>query len=150
MSTHVEGPLFRIGIDLGGTKIEGLVARARWFHPGAAARVHASPRLRRPPSRPSRALVSGLEQQAGRRARTVGIGMPGTISPATGLVKNANSAWLNGQPLAEDLEARLRRPVRLANDANCFALSEASDGAAANAAASSASSSGRVREAAWW
>jgi fructokinase len=62
---------------------------------------------------------------------TVGIGMPGVISPATGLVKNANSTWLNGRPLAEDLASRLGRPVRLANDANCFALSEATDGAAA-------------------
>ena len=62
---------------------------------------------------------------------TVGIGMPGVVSPATGLVKNANSTWLNGRPLSEDLAARLGRPVRLANDANCFALSEATDGAAA-------------------
>ena len=60
---------------------------------------------------------------------TVGVGIPGTLSPATGLVKNANSTWLIGRPLDRDLEARLRRPVRIANDANCFALSEASDGA---------------------
>ena len=69
----------------------------------------------------------------GERA-SVGIGMPGAISPATGLVKNANSTWLNGQPLSEDLSALLGRPLRFANDANCFALSEASDGAAAGAA----------------
>ena len=78
------------------------------------------------------ALVAEAEHAIGH-ACTVGIGMPGTISPATGLVKNANSTWLNGRPLHEDLEARLDRPVRLANDANCFALSEASDGAAAGA-----------------
>ena len=66
-------------------------------------------------------------------AGTVGVGMPGTISPATGLVKNANSTWLNGRPLHPDLERALDRPVRLANDANCFALSEATDGAAAGA-----------------
>ena len=62
---------------------------------------------------------------------TVGVGMPGVVSPATGLVKNANSTWLNGRPLSEDLAARMGRPVRLANDANCFALSEATDCAAA-------------------
>jgi fructokinase len=61
------------------------------------------------------------------------MGIPGTISPATGRVKNANSTWLNGRPLREDLEARLGRPLRCANDANCMALSEASDGAAAGA-----------------
>jgi fructokinase len=63
----------------------------------------------------------------------VGVGIPGTISPASGVVKNANSTWLNGRPLDRDLELVLERPVRLANDANCFALSEATDGAAAAA-----------------
>jgi fructokinase len=77
-------------------------------------------------------LVTDIEAAIGCTA-PVGIGMPGAISPATGLVKNANSTWLNGQPFAEDLAALLARPVRLANDANCFALSEASDGAAAGA-----------------
>src|SRR3546814_6562699 len=70
---------------------------------------------------------------ARRAAVPVGIGIPGTISPATGLVKNANSTWLNGRTLAADLRAALRRPVRIANDANCLALSEATDGAAAGA-----------------
>ena len=74
-------------------------------------------------------LVAQAEAVVGRS--TVGVGMPGVVSPATGLVKNANSTWLNGRPLSEDLAARLERPVRLANDANCFALSEATDGAAA-------------------
>jgi fructokinase len=78
------------------------------------------------------ALVEGLEAELGTRG-TVGIGMPGTLSPATGLVKNANSVWLNGRTLDRDLEARMGRPLRFANDANCFALSEAVDGAAADA-----------------
>ncbi len=73
-------------------------------------------------------MVEDLESTLGAQA-TVGVGMPGAISPATGLVKNANSVWLIGQPLDRDLSTRLRRPVRLANDANCFALSEATDGA---------------------
>jgi fructokinase len=73
-------------------------------------------------------VVEDLEQALGARA-TVGVGIPGSLSPATGMVKNANSVWLIGQPLDRDLSARLRREVRLANDANCFALSEATDGA---------------------
>ena len=77
-------------------------------------------------------LVRYIEDRVDVRG-SVGVGMPGTISPATGLVKNANSTWLNGQPLAEDLPRLLERPVRFANDANCFALSEATDGAAAGA-----------------
>src|SRR5438046_10545075 len=74
--------------------------------------------------------VRELEQAAGGTG-TVGVGIPGTVVPRTGLVKNANSTWLNGRPLGHDLEERLGRPVRLMNDANCFALSEATDGAAA-------------------
>jgi len=77
-------------------------------------------------------LVRSLEEATGSQG-TVGIGHPGTISPATGLIKNANSVVLNGRPLDEDLSAALGRPVRLANDADCFALSEATDGAAAGA-----------------
>jgi fructokinase len=73
-------------------------------------------------------LVAALEAEAGARG-SVGVGIPGVVSRTTGLVKNANSTWLNGRPLGSDLEARLARPVRLANDANCFALSEAVDGA---------------------
>jgi fructokinase len=79
-------------------------------------------------------LVEDLERDLGGRA-AVGVGMPGTISPATGLVKNANSVWLNGRALAEDLGRLVPRPLRFANDANCFALSEAVDGAAAGAGA---------------
>jgi fructokinase len=121
----------RIGVDLGGTKIEAIAladdgavrARRRVATPrdDYGATLHAVT-----------ALVLELEREAGDHA-TVGVGMPGAISPATGLVKNANSVWLNGRPLAEDLARRLPRPLRLANDANCFALSEASDGAAAGA-----------------
>jgi fructokinase len=75
-------------------------------------------------------LVDAIEGGLGGRA-SVGIGIPGTIVPRTGLVKNANSTWLIGRPLQRDIEAALARPVRFANDANCFALSEAIDGAAA-------------------
>ena len=123
----------RIGIDLGGTKIEAAVladdgsVRAR--------RRVATPRDDYPATlRSIAALVEDLEAEMGSAA-VVGVGMPGTISPATGLVKNANSVWLNGHPLAEDLRRVLPRPLRFANDANCFALSEAVDGAAAGAGA---------------
>ncbi len=77
-------------------------------------------------------IVADLERAAGARG-TVGVGIPGTLSPDTGLVKNANSTWLLGRPLKTDLENALGREVRLANDANCFAVSEAADGAAAGA-----------------
>ena len=76
-------------------------------------------------------LVQYLDHESGSRG-SVGVGMPGIVSPATGLVKNANSVCLNGRPLNHDLERALARPVRIENDANCFALSEASDGAASN------------------
>ena len=123
----------RIGIDLGGTKIEAAVladdgtVRAR--------RRVATPRDDYAATlRSISALVEDLEREMGAAA-VVGVGMPGTISPATGLVKNANSVWLNGRALAEDLRRVLPRPLRFANDANCFALSEAVDGAAAGAGA---------------
>ncbi len=77
-------------------------------------------------------LVAAVERDVGEQG-SIGVGMPGAISPATHLVKNANSTWLNGQHLAEDLPALLGRAVRFANDANCFALSEAHDGAGAGA-----------------
>ena len=77
-------------------------------------------------------VVNELEGRVGGRG-TVGVGIPGAISPATGLVKNANSVWLIGRPLVEDLTSALGRPVRVSNDANCFAISEATDGAAAGA-----------------
>ena len=121
----------RIGIDLGGTKIEGVVL-------APDGRVAAGRRIATPREdyggtvRAVAGLVAALEADTGARG-TVGVGAPGAISRATGVVKNANSTWLNGRPLHLDLEAALGRPVRLANDANCFALSEACDGAAAGA-----------------
>jgi len=121
----------RIGLDLGGTKIEGValgddgaqLARRRVATPrhDYAATLEAMV-----------GLVRDLEAATGARG-SVGVGMPGALSPATGLVKNANSTWLIGQPLDHDLSGLLGRPVRFANDANCFALSEAVDGAAAGA-----------------
>jgi fructokinase len=118
----------RIGIDLGGTKIEIIALDA-----GGAERHRE--RIPTPDDYESvigaiRGLVEATEARLGARA-TVGIGMPGCISPATGLVKGANSTFLNGMPFDRDLAAALGRPVRVMNDANCFALSEAADGAAA-------------------
>ncbi len=122
----------RIGIDVGGTKIEGL-ALGDDGAPLGRQRV-ATPRDDYTGTVDAVALVvHGLERETGQRG-SVGVGIPGVVSPATGLVKNANSTWLIGRPLADDLGARLDRPVRLANDANCFALSEAVDGAGAGAA----------------
>jgi fructokinase len=122
----------RIGIDLGGTKIEGIVLDG-----------DGRERVRRRVATPAgdyaaslaviAALVAELEAHAGPAA-SVGVGIPGALSPATGLVKNANSTWLIGKPLDRDLETTLGRPIRLENDANCFAASEAADGAAAGAA----------------
>ena len=119
----------RIGIDLGGTKIEGVALDANG---GVAARVRV-PTPQGDYEGTVRAIadvVAQLESQTGGRA-SVGVGMPGIISPATGLVKNANSVCLNGHALDFDLGKALGREVRIENDANCFALSEASDGAAA-------------------
>jgi fructokinase len=121
----------RIGLDLGGTKIEA-VALDEGGTPLARRRV-ATPRHDYDETLGALAgLVRDLEAETGRRG-TVGVGIPGALSPATGLVKNANSTWIIGRPLDRDLSARLERPVRLANDANCFALSEAVDGAGAGA-----------------
>ena len=123
-------PGIRIGIDLGGTKIEG-VALGPAGEEMARIRV-ATPKAYEPTLDALAGLVGRLEAEAGGSG-PVGVGIPGTISPATGYVKNANSTWLIGHPLDRDLAARLDRPVRLMNDANCFALSEASDGAGAGA-----------------
>jgi len=119
----------RIGIDLGGTKIEALaiddqgveLARHRIDTPRDDYDATIVAMV---------GLVRRLEKQTGRTG-TVGAGIPGSISRITGLVKNSNSTWLNGRPLDRDLAAALGREVRLANDANCFAVSEATDGAAA-------------------
>lgn len=118
----------RIGIDVGGTKTE-IIA----LDDGGATLVRrrvATPRDDYNATlRSITTLALAVEQELRGRA-TIGIGIPGTISPETGLVKNANSTWLIGQPLGRDLERLLSRPLRFANDANCFALSEAMDGAA--------------------
>jgi fructokinase len=121
----------RIGIDLGGTKIEGLVLAPD----GRELQRRRVPAPRGDYDDTIRAvvdLVRQLERESAERA-SVGVGIPGAISPASGLIKNANSTWLNGRPLQNDLSRALAREVRLANDANCFALSEATDGAAAGA-----------------
>jgi fructokinase len=121
-------PDLRAGIDFGGTKIEIIVLgpegeqllRRRVPNPGtyeAAALAVVG-------------LVTSAESELGRRC-SVGVGIPGAISPGTGLVRNANSVWLNGHAFDRDLGEALGRQVRIENDANCFALSEASDGAAA-------------------
>jgi fructokinase len=117
----------QIGIDLGGTKIEGIGLDADTLV--AVRRRVATPRDDYPGTVDAIVrLVGEIEAEAGRGG-TVGIGIPGVVSRATGLVKNANSTWLIGKPLRTELESRLARPVRLANDANCFTLSEAIDGA---------------------
>jgi fructokinase len=121
----------RIGVDVGGTKIEGIALDADGREAGRK-RV-ATPRGDYDATLQAIAsIVQTLEAGADHRA-TVGIGIPGAPSISTGLIKNANSTWLIGRPLSHDLERVLNRPVRLANDANCFALSEATDGAAAGA-----------------
>lgn len=121
----------RIGIDLGGTKIEGIALSPAGKE--IARRRVATPRDYVASLDAIAALVRELERDAGPPPATVGVGIPGTVVPRTGLVKNANSTWLNGRPLGRDLEQRLGRAVRLMNDANCFALSEATDGAASGA-----------------
>lgn len=120
----------RYGIDLGGTKIEAIALTAKGT-PLARQRI-ATPQGDYAATVAAVAdLLSGLRQRFGDG--TIGVGIPGAISPATGVVKNANSTCLIGQPLHHDLEGALGRPVRLANDADCLALSEAQDGAAAGA-----------------
>jgi len=121
----------RIGVDIGGSKIEA-----------AALDDDGSIRVRRRIATPTsdysalieavKALVAGVTAEIGR-SPSIGVAMPGALSPATGLVKNANSTCLNGRPFDRDLAAALGQPLRFANDANCFALSEATDGAAAGA-----------------
>lgn len=122
----------RIGIDLGGTKIEGVVM-------GADSQILARRRVPTPPDDYAKALstiveiVQILEQDVGKSGLPVGAGTPGARSKLTGRMKNCNSTCLNDQPLLEDLERLLGPRVRIANDADCLVLSEASDGAAAGA-----------------
>ncbi|MCC6470793.1 MAG: ROK family protein [Alphaproteobacteria bacterium] len=127
----------RIGVDMGGTKIEVLALGRDGRE--LARRRRPTPRAADPQASYEAIVaavaetVAEVEQAAGGGQGSVGVGIPGAISPATGLVKNANTTCLIGRPLDRDLARVLGRPVRLANDANCFALSEASDGAAAGA-----------------
>ncbi len=124
-------PPLRIGVDLGGTKIEAMVLDAGGRE--ILRRRVATPRDGYHATLDTIAsLVTDMESDLGVTA-PVGVGTPGAVSPATGVIKNANSTCLIGKPLAEDLARVLNRPVRLANDANWFALSEATDGAAAGA-----------------
>ena len=122
----------RIGVDLGGTKIEAVGL-------GDGGEVLARHRVATPRDdydatvAAVAGLVAHIENEAGRTG-SVGVGIPGAEQRATGLIKNANSVWLIGKPLRQDLADTLDRPVRLANDANCFALSEAVDGAGAGCA----------------
>lgn len=119
--------MIRIGIDFGGTKIEAAAL-------DSAGRFVARVRSPTPPGYEAalnlvRDLVIEAEMQAGAKAAMIGVGGPGSVSPTTGLMRNANSTQLNGRPFVVDLEKTLERPVRYANDANCLALSEATDGA---------------------
>jgi fructokinase len=121
----------RIGIDVGGTKIEGIaiddtgttLVRTRVASPQGSYEATLTAIVD---------LVEAIEDRTGARG-SIGIGIPGTISTTSGRIKNSNSTWLNGTLMGHDLPERLGRPIRFANDANCFALSEATDGAAAGA-----------------
>jgi fructokinase len=125
--------MIRLGIDLGGTKIEAALlddlGNIVWRH-----RI-SSPQHHYPTTLEAIAELVSLADQAATHhglptpIPQIGIGIPGSVSPTTGLIRNANSTWLNGQRFQQDLELTLARPVRLANDANCLVLSEATDGA---------------------
>jgi fructokinase len=132
MGVKTDRKIMRIGVDLGGTKIEAAAL-------GPDGAVLARRRLATPRGDYAATLgaivglVQQVESEIGHRG-SVGVGIPGALSATSGLVKNASSTWLLGRPLDRDLAAALERPVRLMNDANCFALSEAADGAAAGLA----------------
>ncbi len=128
ITTGANASELRVGIDLGGTKTEVILLRGdssevfRYRLPTPREDYHATIET-------IAELVERAEQAADKTLLPVGIGIPGTVSRKTGLVKNANSTWLNGRPLREDLSTRLKREVMLTNDANCLAVSEATDGA---------------------
>ena len=119
--------MIEIGVDFGGTKIEvaalnadgDFIARIRAPNPGSYDAAMET----------VRALVDEVESVA-RETGTVGVGIPGSISPRSGVIRNANTQWLNGRNFKDDLSAVLKKPLRMANDANCLALSEVVDGAA--------------------
>jgi fructokinase len=123
--------MIRIGVDFGGTKIEAAAldrdgavrARRRVPNPGDYLKSLQA----------VREVVEAVAQETDAGPAPVGMAVPGSISPRSGLIRNANSTWLNGRPFLGDLQSAMGRKVRLANDANCFALSEATDGAAAGA-----------------
>lgn len=117
--------MIRIGVDLGGTKTAIIALN----HAGEVLYKNQMPTPRdyQATLLNIQNMVMQVEQQLSEKG-LVGVGIPGTVSPQTGLVKNANSTWINGQPLAQDLSSLLAREVRVANDANCFAVSEATDG----------------------
>jgi len=122
---------YRVGIDLGGTKIAGVVLDRQGDV--LVAREAATPKGSYAGTLDAISkMVASMETEFGATA-SVGVGIPGSISPASGKVQNANSTWLNGQRLDDDLSRLLERKVRIANDANCFALSEAIDGAGTGA-----------------
>ena len=122
----------RMGIDLGGTKISGIVLDSQGI-PQAYERVSTPSGEYQGTLQAIADLVAGLERQTSL-AGSIGMGTPGALSPTTGLMRNSNSTCLNGMPLKRDIEAVLGRTVQMANDADCFALSEASDGAGRDAA----------------
>jgi fructokinase len=132
MGVKIDRKIMRIGVDLGGTKIEAAAL-------GPDGTVLARRRLATPRGDYAATLgaivglVQQVESEIGHRG-SVGVGIPGALSATSGLIKNASSTWLLGRPLDRDLAAALGRPVRLMNDANCLALSEAADGAAAGLA----------------
>ena len=132
MTASERGATFRIGIDLGGTKIDGL-ALGRDGAEVARRRIE-TPKTYEQALLAIENLISFLEDEASTASGiagrgSVGVGIPGTLSPVTRVVKNSNSTWLNGHAFDTDLEAIIGRPIRVMNDANCFALSEATDGA---------------------
>lgn len=123
--------MIRIGVDFGGTKIEAAAldrdgaVRARRRAPNPGDYLKAVQTVRE--------VVEAVAAETDAGPAPVGVGIPGSISPRSGLIRNGNSTWLNGRPFLGDLQSAMGRKVRLANDANCFTLSEATDGAAAGA-----------------
>jgi predicted NBD/HSP70 family sugar kinase len=131
ISTTTSAAALRLGVDLGGTKIAAVVLDGRGAEVWRTRQ--ATPRGDYDATLDAIAGIVAEAEGATGATVTVGVGIPGAPSRVTGLIKNANSTWLNGRPLEDDLARRLGRPVRLANDANCLVVSEAADGAAAGA-----------------